>query len=108
MTNGEAITELHMLQCRFHQIRKSDAAWEAIEMAKDALRAREKSKDDLVKHGKWIRYEDTQEHTVKYICPYCFDYTAFREDPGDYTVRGNYIYCRKCGAKMDGGNEDNG
>ena len=47
MTNGEAITELHMLQCRFHQIRKSDAAWEAIEMAKDALLAREKSKDDL-------------------------------------------------------------
>ena len=40
MTNGEAITELHMLQCRFHQIRKSDAAWEAIEMAKDALLAR--------------------------------------------------------------------
>lgn len=26
MTNGEAITELNMLQCRFHQIRKSDAA----------------------------------------------------------------------------------
>lgn len=62
----------------------------------------------LVRYGRWIRYEDTQEHTVKYICPYCFDYTAFREDPGYYTVRGNYIYCRKCGAKMDGGNEDNG
>lgn len=59
-----------------------------------------------VRHGRWIRYEDTQEHTVKYICPYCFDYTAFREDPGDYTVRGNYIYCRKCGARMDGGDED--
>lgn len=58
MTNGEAITELHMLQCRFHQIRKSDAAWEAIEMAKDALLAREKSKDALVKHGRWREWNN--------------------------------------------------
>ena len=57
---------------------------------------------DPYKHGEWIRYEDTHEHTIKYICPICYDYTAFRADPGEYTVRGNYIYCRKCGAKMGG------
>lgn len=58
-----------------------------------------------VRHGRWIRYKDTYENVVKYICPFCADYTAFREDPGD-AVRGNYIYCRKCGAKMDGGDDD--
>lgn len=57
---------------------------------------------DPYKHGEWIRYEDTHDHTIKYICPICYDYTAFRDDPGEYTVRGNYIYCRKCGAKMGG------
>lgn len=49
--------------------------------------------------GKWIRYEDTHENSVKYICPFCGDYTAFRDEISESTVNGNYIYCRHCGAK---------
>lgn len=49
--------------------------------------------------GKWIRYEDTHENSVKYICPFCGDYTAFRGEISESTVNGNYIYCRHCGAK---------
>ena len=51
------------------------------------------------KRGKWIRYEDTHENSVKYICPFCGDYTAFRGEIAESTVNGNYIYCRHCGAK---------
>ena len=94
MTNGEAITELHMLQCRFHQIRKSDAAWEAIEMAKDALRAREKSKDDLVKHGRWREIGITMEYH-HYTCSVC-----------KHNVKSPGRFCPNCGARMDGGDED--
>ena len=101
MTNGEAITELHMLQCRFHQIRKSDAAWEAIEMAKDALRAREKSKDDLVKHGKWISNGRNTCSGSRYKCSSCGHTTGYKH------LR-IYKFCPNCGAKMDGGDEDNG
>jgi len=83
------------------------AVKEALEIVRDLCVNQAPTVDAVpVRYGRWIRYDDTQEHTVKYICPYCFDYTAFREDPGDYTVRGNYIYCRKCGARMDGGDED--
>ena len=105
MTNGEAITELHMLQCRFHQIRKSDAAWEAIEMAKDALLAREKSKDDLAKHGKWevIKvgagnpYSPFEEMYIDiFRCSLCRECIDTDEE---------YNYCPNCGAKMDGGAE---
>ena len=52
-----------------------------------------------LKRGKWIRYEDTHENSVKYICPFCGDYTAFRGEIAESTVNGNYIYCRHCGAK---------
>lgn len=97
MTNGEAITELHMLQCRFHQIRKSDAAWEAIEMAKDALLAREKSKDDLVKHGRWTfvaqRFYDGGYVDI-FRCS-CCGITEGKESK----------YCPNCGAMMEGGAE---
>lgn len=52
-----------------------------------------------INRGKWIRYEDTHEESVKYICPFCGDYTAFRGEISESTVNGNYIYCRHCGAK---------
>ena len=61
--------------------------------------------------GKWIRYEDVQERSVKYICPKCGDYHAFRVDGGspfltsERTFSANFIYCRKCG-KRNGGEDD--
>lgn len=61
-----------------------------------------------VRHGEWKRTEvarGNEMHTL-YVCSECNDYIGFREDPGAYTVRGNYLYCRMCGAKMDGGNKD--
>lgn len=61
--------------------------------------------------GKWIRYEDVQELSVKYICPKCGDYHAFLVDGGspfltsERTFSDNFIYCRKCG-KRNGGEDD--
>lgn len=87
-----------------------EAALSKIELGeyylKDILRDIPAADVAPVRHGRWIRYKDIHENVVKYICPFCADYTAFREDPGKYTVRENYIYCRKCGAKMDGGDDD--
>ena len=65
----------------------------------------EQGKRDAVKHGRWIRYEDIQENSVKYICSNCGDYHAFRNDGGspfltsEHTFNENFIYCRKCGCK---------
>lgn len=59
-----------------------------------------------VRHEEWKRTEVERQgkmHTL-YVCSGCNDYIGFREDPGEYTVRGNYLYCRMCGARMDGGN----
>lgn len=53
-----------------------------------------------VRRGQWGLYEDTHEHLVKYVCPFCYNYVGFRHDPGEDTVRGNYIYCHSCGAKL--------
>ena len=61
-----------------------------------------------VVHARWIRYKDEQENSVKYICSNCGDYHAFRNDGGspfltsERTFNENFVYCRKCGAKMDG------
>ena len=103
MTNGEAITELNMLQCRFHQIRKSDAAWEAIEMAKDALLAREKSADEHVKHDRWIMrggYFRCSECDAKSLLRNAGSTGGYREYDQVQSK-----YCPNCGAKMDGGAE---
>jgi predicted RNA-binding Zn-ribbon protein involved in translation (DUF1610 family) len=62
-------------------------------------------------YGRWIRYEDIQENSVKYICSNCGDYHAFRNDSGspfltsERTFNENFVYCRKCGQR-NGGRED--
>ena len=54
---------------------------------------------------KWIRYDDVQEGAIKYICPNCGDYHAFKKNGGspfltdERTFGENYIFCRKCGKK---------
>lgn len=48
----------------------------------------------------WIRYEDMHEKSVKYICSNCHDYHAFRNDFGESTFSGNYLFCRRCGCAM--------
>lgn len=64
-----------------------------------------------VVRGQWIRYEDIQESSVKYICSNCGDYHAFRNAGGspfltsESTFNENFVYCRKCGQK-NGGRED--
>ena len=52
-------------------------------------------------HAKWIERE-TEKGTKQYICSNCYDYHEFRSDSTNlHSVRGNFLYCRKCGAKMD-------
>lgn len=52
-------------------------------------------------HAKWIERE-TEKGTKQYICSNCYDYHEFRSDRTNlHSVRGNFLYCRKCGAKMD-------
>lgn len=61
-----------------------------------------------VRHGEWKRTvvaRHGEMHTL-YACSECNDYHGFREDPGQHTFCSNYLYCRTCGAKMDGGKKD--
>ena len=52
-------------------------------------------------HAKWIERE-TEKGTKQYICSNCYDYHEFRSDSTNiHSVNGNFLYCRKCGAKMD-------
>lgn len=52
MTNKEAIAELNLLESRFSEIRKRDAAWEAVEMAKEALVERDEAVKALWEDGR--------------------------------------------------------
>lgn len=52
-------------------------------------------------HAKWIE-RDAGKGTRQYICSNCNDYHEFRSDSTNQrSVKGNFLYCRKCGAKMD-------
>lgn len=53
--------------------------------------------------AEWIE-QKTERGTVQYICSKCFDYHEFRSDAVDsYIVRGNFLFCRKCGRAMTPG-----
>ena len=58
-----------------------------------------------VKHESWNRVEVSRDGClhVLYVCSGCNDYIGMTKenDIGIWTIRGNYCYCRKCGAKMD-------
>lgn len=61
-----------------------------------------------VRHGRWVRTQvrrNGEIHTL-YVCSECNDYHGFKDDPGEHTFKENYLYCRMCGAKMDGGTEN--
>ena len=50
--------------------------------------------------AEWIERK-TERGTVQYICSKCFDYHEFRSDAvNSYSVRGNFLFCRKCGRAM--------
>lgn len=50
--------------------------------------------------AEWIE-QKTERGTVQYICSKCFDYHEFRSDAViSYIVRGNFLFCRKCGRAM--------
>lgn len=66
------------------------------------------SPDDLVKHGEW-RWKTEIEPDEHYICfCSCCKKTCHiwydKEDDMEYYIRSNY--CPNCGAKMDGGKEN--
>lgn len=58
-----------------------------------------------VKHESWNRVEVSRDGClhVLYVCSGCSDYIGMKKenDIGIWTIRDNYCYCRKCGAKMD-------
>ena len=63
------------------------------DLSKDALLAREKSKDALVKHGRWREWNNDGYH--HYTCSVC-----------KHNVKSPGRFCPNCGARMDGGDED--
>ena len=73
---------------------------EAIDVALSALTPPTQEQMERVWRAEWIRYEDSHEQATKYICSQCGDYHAFREDYGEYTFNGNYLFCRRCGRAM--------
>ena len=69
-------------------------------------------KEEMVqlRHARWERTEVTRngETHVLYVCSNCGDYHGFKaydSDPGYSTFASNYLYCRRCGARMDEGEE---
>ncbi len=58
-----------------------------------------------VKHGKWIK--DGSEYPIELHCSVCGeDAVCERNSWGDPELYFRSDYCPNCGAKMDGGNEN--
>ena len=53
-----------------------------------------------VRHGRWILEDDFEIVEQRLRCSKCGWWTI------DLSVDGSYNYCPKCGAKMDGGEDD--
>lgn len=105
MTREEAIEELERLLRHWDLIDEgiydlSEHDKDAIDVALSALTPPTQEQMERVWRAEWIRYEDSHEQATKYICSQCGDYHAFREDYGEYTFNGNYLFCRRCGRAM--------
>ena len=61
----------------------------------------EKGVFQKVKHGEWLKKDDTTEAEFK--CSVC----GYSYIEADSTVECDYAYCPSCGAKMGGGNNGN-
>ena len=57
-----------------------------------------------VVHGEWLRVDDDWNSLTTIQCPICSEEWCFETD--DDVSLLNYKYCPNCGAKMDGGNEN--
>lgn len=91
MTDKEAIAELNLLESRFSEIRKRDAAWEAVEMAKEALVERDAAVADLYHMGgcpNCTHNKGRNPHTGVYMCKKhiefpngdCFEWRGVKEE----------------------------
>lgn len=58
-----------------------------------------------IKHGEWIKYRPENALDGAYFCPACFKEQKMAD--GNITPLDiGYHYCPNCGAKMDGGTND--
>lgn len=57
---------------------------------------------DPVKHGRWIRWVQNKDEWPAAMCSECQE-KVDADNEGQYTN-----YCPNCGARMDGGAEDDG
>lgn len=94
MTNEEAIRGLDILIRDFSEIRENDTLWEAIEMAKEAIRECERLSLDPVVHGRLVEYEafSFAPSLNGYLCSVCGMHQG---------IISPLNYCPNCGAKMD-------
>ena len=57
-----------------------------------------------VVHGEWLRYDDDWDSLTTIRCSLCSEEWCFETD--DDVSLLNYKYCPNCGARMDGGKDD--
>ena len=57
-----------------------------------------------VVHGEWLRYDDDWDSLTTIQCSLCSEEWCFETD--DDVSLLNYKYCPNCGARMDGGKDD--
>lgn len=75
--------------------------WVVVEREKEiALLKKQLADAQAVKHGQWIHDEKTTNTWLKLTCSKCGWWTL------NLSVDRSYNYCPRCGAKMDGGEDD--
>ena len=57
-----------------------------------------------VVHGEWLRHDDDWDSLTTIQCSLCSEEWCFETD--DDVSLLNYKYCPNCGARMDGGKDD--
>ena len=79
----------------------------------DALMDAEDAIDDLpsadvapVRHGRWIEYGENKDGTHNICCSVCDGFFKSKGHANSCYTRNKYRYCHNCGARMDGGIEN--